>query len=232
MITNKILYSIIMNNLVLITSVICTTNIPLSYTNNRSVYSHEERFEHTKKTIESIKEKIPNSKIFIVECSELNIQQTDYLIQNCDYFLNLYNNELIRDYTRSVSKSLGEGTMTLCALNYIIDNNIVFDNLIKISGRYWLSNKFDYTNFNNNDIIIKYIENNNDNVFTALYKLPKSSIINYKIFLESRLNDMKNCIGYEMLFGIFIKAENKIIKNIDPIGLEGYVSVAKEFYSG
>ena len=39
-----------MNNLVLITSVICTTNKPLSYTNNRSVYSHVERFEQTKKS--------------------------------------------------------------------------------------------------------------------------------------------------------------------------------------
>ena len=48
-----------MNNLILITSVICTTNKPLSYTNNRSVYSHEERFEQTKKTIETVKEKIP-----------------------------------------------------------------------------------------------------------------------------------------------------------------------------
>lgn len=221
-----------MNNLVLITSVICTTNMPLSYTNNRSVYSHEERFEQTKKTIKSIKEKIPNSKIFLVECSVLNIEQSDYLIQKCDFFLNLYTNELIRDCTTSVSKSLGEGVMTLFALKYIIDNNIVFDNLIKISGRYWLSNNFDYTNFNNNDITIKYIENDKNNVFTALYKLPKQSVINYKTFLEGRLNDMKNCIGYEILFGIFIKTETKVIKNIDPIGLEGYVSVAKEFYSG
>lgn len=221
-----------MINLVLITSVICTTNMPLSYTNNRSVYSHEERFEQTKKTIETIKEKIPNSKIFIVECSELNVEQNDYLIKKCDYFLNLYTNELIRDCTRSVSKSLGEGTMTLVALKYIIDNNIAFDSLIKISGRYWLSNKFDYMNFNNNDIIIKYNENNKDNVFTALYKLPKSSVINYKTFLEGRLNEMKNCIGYEVLFAIFIKTETKVIKNVDPIGLEGYVSVAKEFYSG
>jgi len=56
--------------------------------------------------------------------------------------------------------------------------------------------------------------------------------INYKTFLEGRLNEMKNCIGYEVLFAIFIKTETKVIKNVDPIGLEGYVSVAKEFYSG
>ena len=128
-----------MNNLVLITSVISTTNNPLSYINNRSVYSHLERFEQTKKTIESVKEKIPNSKIIIVECSNLNEEIINYLIKNSDYFLNLYNNQKIRNNISHISKSLGEGTMTLCALKFIIQNNIEFNNLIKISGRYWLS---------------------------------------------------------------------------------------------
>ena len=49
-------------NLVLITSVVCTPNIPLSYINTRSCYTHDERFEQTKKTIKTIKEKIPNIK--------------------------------------------------------------------------------------------------------------------------------------------------------------------------
>ena len=221
-----------MNNLVLITSVISTTNNPLSYTNNRSVYSHLERFEQTKKTIESVKEKIPNSKIIIVECSNLNEEIINYLIKNSDYFLNLYNNQKIRNNISHISKSLGEGTMTLCALKFIIQNNIEFNNLIKISGRYWLSEKFDYNKFNNNDIVIKYIENNKDNVFTALYKLPKSSSVNFITFLESNFKNMINCIGYENLFANFIKTENKELKILDPIGLEGYVSVAKKFYSG
>ena len=221
-----------MNNLVLITSVISTTNNPLSYINNRSVYSHLERFEQTKKTIESVKEKIPNSKIIIVECSNLNEEIINYLIKNSDYFLNLYNNQKIRNNISHISKSLGEGTMTLCALKFIIQNNIEFNNLIKISGRYWLSEKFDYNKFNNNDIVIKYIENNKDNVFTALYKLPKSSSVNFITFLESNFKNMINCIGYENLFANFIKTENKELKILDPIGLEGYVSVAKKFYSG
>ena len=221
-----------MNNLVLITSVICIENKPLSYTNIRSVYSHEQRFEQTKKTIQIIREKIPNSKILLVECSNLNEEMIKYLVENSDFFLNLYEDEKIRNNTIGLSKSLGEGTMTLCALKFIIQNNIEFENLIKISGRYWLSEKFEYKNFNNNDIVIKYIENNKDNVFTALYKLPKSSSVNFMTFLESRFNDMIHCIGYENLFAIFIKTENKQIKALDQIGLEGYVSVARELYSG
>ena len=221
-----------MNNLVLITSVICTPNTPFSYINIRSVYSHNERFEQTKKTIESVKQKIPNAQILLVECSNLNKEQNEYFLSNTDYFLNLFQNEKIINNISSKSKSLGEGTMTLCGLNYIIDNNIVFNNLIKISGRYYLSEKFDYNKFNNNNIVIKYIDNNKDNVFTALYQLPKESIINFKIFLENKFNEMINCIGYENLFAIFIKSEKRLIVNLNPIGLEGYVSVAKEFYSG
>ena len=130
------------------------------------------------------------------------------------------------------SKALGEGTMTYCALEYILSNNIIFDNLIKISGRYWLSDKFNYNNFNNTNIVIKYIDNDHDNVFTALYKIPMKTVLNFKRFLQNKFNEMRNCIGYEVLFSIFIKTENIQITHINPIGLDGYVSISKEFYSG
>ena len=50
-------------NIVLITSVINPPNKPLSYVKNRSVFTEDERFEQTKKTIKSIN-KILNCKIF------------------------------------------------------------------------------------------------------------------------------------------------------------------------
>jgi hypothetical protein len=79
-----------MNNLVLITSIIKPPNTPLSYISVRSVFTIEERFEQTKHTIQSIREKIPGAKIFIVECSELDENELSYFTQNSDYFLNLY----------------------------------------------------------------------------------------------------------------------------------------------
>jgi hypothetical protein len=221
-----------MVNLVLITSVICTSDNPLSYIRTRSIYTHNDRFEQTKKTIETVKHKIPDLILFIVECSDLNSEQENYLKKNSDYFLNLYENHDIRNNVSSISKSLGEGTMTLCALKYIINNNINFDNLIKISGRYWLSDNFDYIKFNNNYIVIKYIENNVENAFTALYKLPKEKVNNYITFLEKHFTQMIKCVGFEILFSIFLKSEKGIIINLNPIGLEGYVSVSNDFYSG
>jgi len=218
-----------MNNLVLITSVICIENKPLSYSNIRSVYSHKERFEQTKKTIQTIREKIPNSKILIVECSNLNKDMTDYLVQNSEYFINLYYDEKVRNNITGLSKSLGEGTMTIYAIKYIKDNNIEYDNLFKITGRYWLSDNFNY-NYFNNDIIIHYINGDINNTCTSLYKLHKVNIDDFMNFLNRNINLMYQCIGYEVLFAIFLKETkpNNII-NLNKIGVNGYISVSNDF---
>lgn len=237
------------NNLVLVTSVIRTSGNHLSYTATRSIYNHTERYEQTKKTLASIKEKIPNHKIFIIECSDLTREETNFLKENSDYFLNLNDNPQIKNCVNSKSKSLGEGSMTISALEYIIKNNIEYDNLIKISGRYWLSDKFNYKYFVNSDIIIKCIDMTNDitvstistvtNVFTALFKLPQAYIKPLHDFLVANLSNMFNCIGYEVLFANFIQSiqpsatSNGIkIINISPIGLQGHVSVSNDFYNG
>jgi hypothetical protein len=101
-----------MKYLVLITSVINIPNRPLSYTNTRSIYTKEERLEQTKKTIYSVQKKIPDALIFIVECSLLNNEEEDFLKKNSNYFLNLYDNDNIRERVYGISKSLGEGTLT------------------------------------------------------------------------------------------------------------------------
>jgi len=235
-----------MNNLVLITSIIYTPNIPLSYINTRSIYSPTERFEQTKLTIKSVQEKIPNSKIILIECSEFNEEKNNlymlqYLRENTDYFINLYDNENIRNNIYSKSKSLCEGSMTIYILDYIIKNNIKFDNLIKISGRYWLSDKFNYLrDFDNNNIVIKNIDSHLVNVFTALYKLPYSYVNLFLDYLIKNMQKMFYYIGYENLFANFlnqlceidIQRNQAIIKIIENIGLQGYVSVSGEFYDG
>jgi hypothetical protein len=222
-----------MKHLVLITSVINTPNTPLSYISNRSIYTKEERLEQTKKTICSIQTKIPDALIFIVECSLLNEEEEDFFRKNSSYFLNLYNNETIRQDVYGISKSLGEGTMTYNGLHYIKTNNIQYDNLIKISGRYFLSDSFVLERFNNNSIVIKYIEGNRNNVLTALYKLPQKVIAKFTLFLNDNINLMVNCIGYEALFARFVSTINDVeIQDFPILGLEGPVSVSRHNYIG
>ena len=225
-----------MRNVVLITSIIKTPATPLSYIAIRSVFTSKQRFEQTKFTIKTIKEKIPDAEIIIVECSDLTEEELTYFLQNSTYFINLYNNIDCRNNIYSISKSLGEGTMTVYAIRYLIQNNIIFDNFIKISGRYYLSEKFDYNIFNNDKIVIKYYEGSTNSVFTMLYKLPYRYILHFNNFLINNANLMFQCIQYEDLFASFIKeTENDItmINNHETIGVAGYISVANDaFYTG
>jgi hypothetical protein len=216
-----------MKNITLITSIIDTPNTPLSYIKTRSVFSKEQRFEQTKKTILSIREKIPNNKILLVECSILTSEERDFFIENVDYFLNVYDtndNDLInRMFT--ISKSMGEGTMTIIALQYIFNNNINFDYLYKISGRYWLNDNFNYNLFDNNLSCIHNIYNNTNNVFTCFYKLTNKMTYDWFQFLLNSEDDFINCVGYEVIFAKFLINYNNNIIIENKIGINGYVTV-------
>jgi hypothetical protein len=217
-------------NIILITSIIDTPNIPLSYCNIRSVFSKKERYEQTKKTIESVK-KIPNSKIFLVECSDLNNEEKEYFENNVDIFINLFelNNENLIYNIHSKSKSLGEGTMTIYALNYLFENNINFKNFFKISGRYYLNDKFNYNIFDNEDVIIQCY---NDNLFasTMLYKQPYFISKLWYNFLLNSNHLFSNYESYERVHGLFIieLKSNPDVKNIidcKTLGVSGNISV-------
>ena len=132
-----------------------------------------------------------------------------------------------------ISKSLGEGTMTIEALEYIKKNQIQFNNLFKICGRYWLSEKFDYKIYDNSNIMFKKIRGNIKNIFTSFYKIPKNNVNILLDFLKDNEIFMKRGIGYEVLFSKFlnhIKYANTIF--IDNIGYEGQVTVCGSNYVG
>ena len=214
-----------MNNLVLITSVINTPKKPLSYSNIRSVFTREERYEQTKKTIQSIKEKIPNCKIMIVECTDFTEEEKSYFEKECDYVLNLWNKKELHSRIFGISKALGEGTMTIQALKYIIENRFEYNNLFKISGRYFLNSSFKYELYNNNNYIFQKLGNIN-NIATLFYKITSSFTSTLLNFLEENEELMRQCIGYEILFGLILKTikyDNVIF--LDKLGVTGTITV-------
>lgn len=219
-------------SLILITSVINTSKNKLSYSQTRSKFTMEERYIQTKKTIESIKDKIKtNYKIMLIETSEIPEEYENFFKDNVDYYINIKNEDMINK-TSSNSKSLGEGSQTIYALDYILENDIEFTNLIKISGRYFLSDKFELDKFLNDKIVVKKIKNNKNNILTALYKLPNNYVKQLCSFLKENIPKMKNCIGYEVLFANFVNKYPNNILYIEPVGLQGYVSVCGSFYDG
>lgn len=207
-------------NIVLITSVLYTVNgtHPMS----RSVFSHEERFEQTKKTIQSARKYIPNSMIFFVECSPLQPQHREYIQSSVDYFFNLWDTEL-RDRMFTNSKALGEGTQTLYVLDFLKKRQIPFQHFFKISGRYFLDERFDYKKWDNENIVIQDW-NESKSVFTFLYKMSKKHVDDWQQHLIECQDNMRKNMGYEVIYGLFVEKHAYEVEFIDVMGIEGYIS--------
>ena len=133
-------------------------------------------------------------------------------------------------YEKGSSTVASEGTMTINAIEYIKNNNIEFDNFFKITGRYRLSENFNYDNFINIDIIVHNIYGDINNTATSLYKLNKMNINDFYNFLINNMNLMHRCVGYEVLFAMFLNLPkvNKVI-HLNKIGVNGYISVSNDF---
>jgi hypothetical protein len=190
-------------NIVVITSIINIPNLPFSYTQTRSVYNRNERYEQTKNTMKSIKDKIPDSKIMLIECSELNEEETEYINKNVDYFFNVYGNSILEEHIFGLSKSMGENVLLLCAIDYLKNNNVEYENFYKISGRYWLTDKFNYNNYDNDKITYVHEKNNKDDIYTSFYKLNIKHMKTYTDFIINNKELLKMCICAEIFFGIF-----------------------------
>ena len=217
-----------MKNLVLITSVINTPCNPLSYSLTRSVFTRKERFEQTKKTINSIKEKIPDYKILIVECTNFNEEEEYFFNKECNYLVNLWNNVELHNDIFGISKTMGTKIQMSKGLEYIINNNITFDNLITIAGRYYLNENFNYEYFNNDKLIFK--RDKFGTPTTTLCKMPHNIIDNFLNHLNAHNDNQYGNIGYEILVKNFINNYKNIIF-LNTIGISGFVSVNGENFN-
>ena len=225
-------------NITLIPSIIDTPNKPLSYHAVRSVYTKQERFEQTKTTIESVRSRIPNNKILVIECSPLTEEENAYFVENTDIFINLYelSDKSYIEKIHSHSKSMGEGTMTMYALEYMLSNKIEYDTLYKLSGRYRLNDKFSYYKYNNNNNTMVQYYCGKECASTILYKMSKGVSLKWYAFLQNANHYFVNCYGYENIFAMFLRElehqkENLVI-NTQQMGVCGNISVCGGYVEG
>ena len=204
-----------MGNLILITSVINTSSKPLAYTNVRSIYSPQERYEQTLKTIESCT-KVPNSKILFIETSHLEEERENKIKSLVDYYFNFVEDPSILELTDGISaKTRGESAQIWAGLNRV--NLEEYENIIKISGRYWFSDDFDFIHYDNGDNIFK--QGPNRQLATVMYKINKKS---FGLLRETIAYCKENTTMLERNYGKFFFDNHKTLAKI---GVEGYVSV-------
>lgn len=135
-----------------------------------SAYDEEQRFEQTLKTIECIREKVPNSYVVLFECSSKPIdeRQKDVIKEKADLFLEFYNEPVIKQIYENLEsrpelityvKSLLETRGLLNALYVIKKHNLFSDSqrVFKLTGRYLLNEYFDIKDYESKFLEERYI---------------------------------------------------------------------------
>lgn len=135
-----------------------------------SVYDEQQRFEQTLKTIECVREKVPNSYVVLFECSSKPIdeKQKDTLKEKVDLFLEFYNEPVLKQIYENLEerpelityvKSLLETRGLLNALYVIKKHNLFSDSqrVFKLTGRYLLNEYFDIKDYESKFLEEKYV---------------------------------------------------------------------------
>lgn len=135
-----------------------------------SAYDEQQRFEQTLKTIECVREKVPNSYVVLFECSSKSIheKQKDILKEKVDLFLEFYNEPVLKQIYENLElrpelityvKSLLETRGLLNALYVIKKHNLFSDSqrVFKLTGRYLLNEYFDIKDYESKILEEKYV---------------------------------------------------------------------------
>lgn len=218
----------------IITSVINFTNRfvadhgVVKYNNgtNVSVFDSETRLNQTLETIESIKEKMPNARIFLHEKSDLE-----------NNYISILKSKVDRLYCHhsSIDKNLFKSIPEAMLLHKIFSNKKLkeYDFIFKISGRYKLNDNFHP---------YYLLKSNRDKIIAKRRMWPH-------LAPHKNYNTVLYCVGRDMIDyaaksyedaykNMFVDIEHSIFRdinennfvNINIVGVEGHISPTGEFF--
>ena len=188
-----------LDTIVYVTSVIYFKEKPLSYSTIRSAFSPQERLQQTIKTIESVRQHIPNAYIVLIE-SGIQWEWLMSIRTLVDAFIYIGDKKIIIRFVDSSYKWAWE----LISILYILwlKRKVLKEYIIKISWRYWINEQFDITMFFEEDKFSFHKSTSPNGISwysTRLYNLHRSNKIYWIII---------------MFLGLFISFFNISIENI------------------
>ena len=165
--------------------VIIPSLIDLHMEDNLNVYTKTERYEHTKVTIQSVRDKIPNSFVVLIDVSTFSIAERMYFTDVCDLVINEPHNVALVAATK-LNKNYGEMSYLQRAFDVLSNGGSDYDftdfpNLkavFKVGGRYFLNEHFNYDSYNvDSDIVlICPARLSVNNAQTCLFKIIKPNV--------------------------------------------------------
>ena len=153
-----------MKNIVLLTSAVYT---------NYGIYDPTQRIQQTLDTAKSAKKYIPGAVIVLIDNSKVDVQndtspEFEELIDLVDYYIDNSDDEDIKYFhthvqNYDIGKNAMEALGLMKALTFISNDKDMMkevndaDRIFKLSGRYQVTDKFDITNFDNDNTKDKYV---------------------------------------------------------------------------
>lgn len=153
-----------MKNIVLLTSAVYS---------NYGIYTPEQRIQQTLETAKSAKQYIPGAVIILIDNSKTDVQndespEFEELIDLVDYYIDNSDDADIQHFHNNVANyDIGKNSMECLglfkALNYITNDADMMnevtsaDRIFKLSGRYVITDKFDYSAWSNDNTKGKYV---------------------------------------------------------------------------
>jgi len=165
---------------------IITSTINTKKLTGVNVFDSDNRFVETLKTIESIRKKVPNSKIVFIDNSSdpLSDKQTSCIEKHVDLFHQIEHNIFTLFVNDIGSKGMGEAYIMYKALELIEQHNLLGKRVFKITGRYYLAESFDISYYDEPELIGKYAHKINQ------WDVSKDNFVNHRervVYFETRL---------------------------------------------
>lgn len=204
-------------NVFLVTSVINTSTIPLSYTPTRSVYTHEQRYKQTIETIQSIRKYAPNAYIVLIEGSRKRIADEQCATLAADH-IHFSDHQDID----SPHKAKGESHNLLSYLSSDHFQSLNAQRFFKLTGRYKLTSDFHFDKFLDDKIHVKF---SGGSICTVLFSVP---CVQKEWFIQRLMYVQQHCVNSieNTLFQEVIENPNDSRFHIEhALGFVGYCAV-------
>lgn len=205
------------------------------------VFSLDERYEQTKNTIKSIRHKVPDAHIFLVDVSVKGLPkdiQSD-VISLVDYFMDLSEHPDMVQLSLGQAKSQSESLMTLIFLDTLKSNEVFkqYDRIFKITGRLELDDGFDinaYEGLNGKYVFKKRVNTwmnppykNATHLYDTRLHSYCSSLIDYHMDALKRMFEYLPYVDLE--HGMFAVIDNDKIVEFERVHCKGRVASSGEW---
>jgi hypothetical protein len=209
-------------------------------------FSPQERFCQTLETIDSIRRKVSNAKILLIDNSLMRFpeKEEELIKSKVELFKYIEHNLITEHFNKNWQGSFGEVYLMWDAMRTLRQNDMIGKRIFKISGRYRLSDSFDIAAYESLELYNKYVGiiNNWDFTQHVYDKECKRRTTYFETrlwsFCQSLFDEYENLIPYIYKFLVDVDSNYEVahhslldhskIAVFNPIHVEGHTAYNAE----